>query len=176
MDFTIVSRALRSAWALGSVVVLLGCRDSLPVAPDDLVEGVVVYQDINYTAASAHISQDIKDLKDFDGPCFKSSDEFGVAEYAWNDCISSVRIAPGWRAILYRDDDFKGERLEVSQDIPNLQLAGSGTCKGGRGFNDCITSMQLFRPGTLPLVTQQHRPPGWQLLSMFFALRQFALV
>jgi len=62
----------------------------------------------------------------------------------WNDCVSSIRIAPGWRAIVFRDDDFSGQRLEVTANVPNLQLV-AGSC-GHDGLNDCITSITLFAP------------------------------
>ena len=55
-----------------------------------------------------------------------------------------VRIAPGWRAVLYRDDGFKGEQLEITADVPNLTQA-VGRCSKG-GFNDCVTSIRVFRP------------------------------
>jgi hypothetical protein len=32
-------------------------------------------------------------------------------------------VAPGWRAILFRDDDFDGDQLQVTADVPNLELA-----------------------------------------------------
>ena len=68
----------------------------------------------------------------------------GPPKFAWDDCISSIRVAPGWRATLYRNDDFNGDRLEVIGDIPNLQLA-MGRCDKF-GFNDCVTSIRVVRP------------------------------
>jgi hypothetical protein len=53
-------------------------------------------------------------------------------------------VAPGWQALLYRDDDFDGDLLRVTQDVPNLTLS-RGDCDKG-GFNDCVTSIRLIRP------------------------------
>jgi hypothetical protein len=96
---------------------------------------------------SAHVTQDIKDLKDFKGPC-ERIEYSGVpgspveTHHEWDDCISSVRVSPGWRATLYRDDEFHGDRLEVTSDTPSLQLV-PGKCDKG-GFNDCVTSIRVF--------------------------------
>ena len=134
--------------AIVAMTLFGGCQQSLPTAPSDLTTGIVVYEHANYLGDSAHITQDIGDLKDFRGPCtvYNSGSgpgDPGTTEYIWNDCISSIRVAPGWRATLYRDDDFSGDRLEVTGDVSNLQLSTS-RCDHG-GFNDCATSIRLFR-------------------------------
>ena len=126
--------------------LFLGCQNTLPLAPSELATGIVIYEHADYQGASAHITQDIKDLTDFKGPCVVSeSDASGATTttHAWNDCISSVRVAPGWWARLYRDDDFDGDRIIVTADTPNLRLA-EGRCDKG-GFNDCTTSIRLFQ-------------------------------
>jgi hypothetical protein len=118
------------------LAALSGCGMTLPGAPSDLTTGVVIYEHANYLGQSAHITKDIRDLKDVDrGPC-KTEDGSN-----WNDCISSVRIAPETRATLYRDPNFRGESFEISVDIPNLQLE-KGSCPHD-GLNDCITSIRI---------------------------------
>ena len=117
---------------------------SLPTSPSALTIGITVYEHADYRGRSGHVTSDIKDLKDFEGPCLRSTGGDDPDVYAWNDCISSIRVAPGWRATLYRDDDFHGDRLEVTADIPNLQLAMGRCAKGG--FNDCVTSIRIFGP------------------------------
>jgi len=88
----------------------------------------------------------VRDLKDFKGPCEHESSANGTSTttYDWNDCVSSFRVAPGWRVQVYRDDDFKGQSLSASQDVPNLQLV-AGSCDHD-GLNDCITSVRVFGP------------------------------
>ena len=126
--------------------MLLGCQKSLPTAPSDLVEGLIVYEHVDYGGASAHVTRDLRDLNDFTGPCLRfEGDQFGGSvTNVWNDCISSVRVAPGWQARLYRHDDFDGARLDVTTDIPDLRQV-AGPCDEG-GFNDCVSSIEVLRP------------------------------
>ena len=88
------------------LVVLLatagcGSSPSLPAAPSELESGVVVYEDANYLGESAFVAQSIPDLSDFDGPCEHDTGTSDAPEttYDWNDCISSIRVAPGTHAI-----------------------------------------------------------------------------
>ena len=132
-----------------SLLLASGHRERLPTAPSDFRGGVVIYEHANFLGASAHISNDIRDLKDVDGPCVRYETSGGVtpsttAKFSWDDCISSIRIAAGWGAVVYRDDDFKGQSLRLTADVPNLQLE-SGTCDHD-GLNDCITSIRIVPP------------------------------
>ena len=130
-----------------AAALLLGCEKTLPTAPSEFSEGIVVYQHANYLGRSAHVTSDLRDLKDFRGPCERSdtdSNGNSTTIEEWNDCISSVRVAPGWRATFYEHDGFRGDRLEVTGDMSNLQLA-PGECSHG-GFNDCTSSIRLVRP------------------------------
>jgi hypothetical protein len=133
---------VRRLLATTGVALLLACQKTFPVAPSDLTTGIIVYEHADYRGASAHITQDIADLKDFKGPCLEL-ETGATTRDVWNDCISSVRVAPGWWARLYRDDGFDGDRIIAAEDIPNLQSVTGGCEKGG--FNDCTTSIRLFR-------------------------------
>ena len=135
---------LRSVTAIIAFTLMLtGCEEhALPPAPDNLDRGISIYEDANYLGVSAQITSDIRDLKSFTGPCFHDI-EYG-AIYDWNDCVSSIHVAPAWRAIVFRDDDFSGQRLEVTADVPNLQIV-PGSCNHD-GLNDCITSIKVFAP------------------------------
>jgi hypothetical protein len=133
---------------LSSVLIcFFGCQEqsSLLTGPTALGFGIIVYEHADYTGESGHITRDIADLRDFEGPCLHfRSDTYGpTTDENWNDCISSVRVAPGWRAVLYRDKDFRGEQLEVTADVPNLRHE-PGNCDDV-GFNDCISSVRLVR-------------------------------
>ena len=140
------ARGRRQVLALGALALLLGCQTSLPTAPSELTTGVVVYEHADYQGASAHVTSDIRNLEDVKGPCVKveGSGETSSTTNLWGDCISSIRLAPGWRATLYRDDGFDGDRLDVTQDLPNLERV-AGSCSKG-GFNDCVSSIRLIRP------------------------------
>jgi len=126
------------------LALLAGCRDSLPSAPSELAAGIIVYEHANFLGASAHITEDISDLRSVKGPCFESDDTSatpGSTIDVWNDCISSVRVAPGWVATLYRDDEYFDDSITTTQDVPNLQLAPHDCPR--EGLNDCITSIRV---------------------------------
>lgn len=136
---------------VGVVLVALGaaaCQQSLPSGPSELASGITIYEDANYLGRSAHVTEDIRDLRDVRGPCeHYTSDGNGNGGgyvYNWNDCISSVRVAPGWRATLYRDDGYRDDSLEITSDTPNLQLITQHDCPKD-GLNDCVTSIRVRR-------------------------------
>ena len=128
------------------LVCLAACQDSLPMAPSDLQSGIVIYEHANYLGDSAHVTESVDDLADVKGPCIEtdtSADGSTSTTESWNDCVSSVRVAPGWTATLYRNTSYDGDKLDVTADIPNLQLS-PGDCDHD-GFNDCTTSIRVFR-------------------------------
>ena len=142
----------RSTCRRASVALLIGLSacggTELPTAPSDLVEGISIYEHANYLGESALLVDSSMHLSDFKGPCeHTSTDSNGSTSsyYDWADCISSIRITPGWRAILYRDNDYKGESIELLADAPNLQLV-SGTCDHD-GLNDCVSSIKIIPRG-----------------------------
>ena len=138
--------AARRPLALALLVCLAACQDALPTAPSDLQSGIVIYEHANYLGQSAHLTQSAANLADFKGPCVyteTSSDGSTSTSESWNDCISSVRVAPGWTATLYRNRDYDGDKLDVTGEIANLQLS-RGDCDHD-GFNDCTTSIRVFR-------------------------------
>jgi|SRR5688572_5228884 len=55
--------------------------------------------------------------------CFDSGDE--IADFGrgsgWNDRISSIRVYGVARVTLYRDINFRGDRVTVDRDIPDLR-------------------------------------------------------
>jgi hypothetical protein len=118
----------------------------LPTAPSEWTSGVVIYEHANYLGTSAAITTDVEELSRFDGPCKHEESNDGNTHtfYDWDDCISSIRVAPGWRAMIFTSADFSGARLMVTADVPNLQLV-EGRCDHD-GLNDCITSIRLLPP------------------------------
>jgi len=145
---TPVKALVRTALVIPAAILAASCVNSLPTAPSDVTTGLVIYLDANFLGPSAHITKDIADLKDYKGPCIlrdSGGPDGGTSQqHRWNDCVSSIRIASGWRATAYRDDHFKGESLEITADVPNLQLV-RGSCPHD-GMNDCITSIRVFAP------------------------------
>ena len=127
------------ACVIGVAAVSLGCSDpELPMSPDELETGVVLFEHANFRGNSAHVTSDIPDLRDFMGPCLHGDD---AAARDWNDCISSVSVAPGWRATIYRDTGYDDDFLEITGDVPNLALM-RGDCDHD-GLNDCISSIRV---------------------------------
>jgi hypothetical protein len=127
-----------SAIALGSLAP--GCTpDELPMAPSELTAGVILYEHANLLGNSAHLTADMPDLRDFRGPCLHGDD---ASSRDWNDCVSSVRVAPGWRATLYRDPDYRDDALDITADVSNLQLVRQHDCPHD-GLNDCVSSVRV---------------------------------
>jgi hypothetical protein len=55
-----------------------------------------------------------------------------------------VRVAPGWRATLYEDPNFKGWAADVGEEnVANYQLV-RGPCTRDT-FNDCASSVRVYR-------------------------------
>jgi Peptidase inhibitor family I36 len=128
-----------------AVLLLSGCMKSLPTAPSltALTSGVAIYEHADFAGDSAVVTEDLGDLKDFHGPCPGEVTSTGIGSPNWNDCMSSLKVAPGWRVTVYRDDDFDGESFDATSDVPNLALV-RGSCGKG-GLNDCITSIRVRR-------------------------------
>ncbi len=128
------------------IVVAFACNvKKLPTAPDDLTEGIVVFEDPDFKGKSAHITSDVADLESFTGPCIKyvtNSDGSTYNTYSWDNCISSVRVAPGWSTTLYGDSNYRGSTLAVSSEVADLRRV-SGRCD--EGLNDCVSSIRVSR-------------------------------
>lgn len=132
---------LVTAIALGAVAH--GCSPSeLPMAPSPFAGGIILYEHANFLGNSAHLTADIPDLGDFRGPCLHGDD---ASSRDWNDCVSSVRVSPGWRATLHRDQNYHDDALEITADVPNLQLVRGHDCSHG-GLNDCVSSVRVRQP------------------------------
>jgi len=135
--------ACRLAVAVSMAVFAHGCTaQELPMAPSDFSTGIILYEHANFLGNSAHISSDIADLRDFRGPCIHETDDGTTRD--WNDCISSVRVAPGWRATLYRAPNYRDDSLDIAGDVPNLQLVRQHDCPRD-GLNDCVSSVRVWR-------------------------------
>lgn len=125
----------------GLAVLLPSCSATeLPMSPSSFTAGIILYEHANYLGNAAHITSDVRDLRDFTGPCVHD-DGSGGASRDWNDCVSSVKLAPGWRGTIYRGTNFGDDALEIVADVPNLQLA-RGDCDHD-GMNDCVSSVRV---------------------------------
>jgi hypothetical protein len=111
-----------------------------PLGPTAVDEGIVVYIHSGFRGPSQAIATDVPNLDKVEGPCMKGDGE--STALSWDDCISSIRVMPGWGATVYRDREFKGATLELTADTLNLSAVG-GSCSGS--FNDCISSLRVHR-------------------------------
>jgi hypothetical protein len=90
-------------------------------------EGICFYERANYQGREE---------------CLRSGDEVSdISRRGLGDRISSVRVFGGARAVFYRSSNFRGERLIVDRDIPDLsRVRMEGTL---RTWNDQISSVQV---------------------------------
>ncbi|WP_173002992.1 discoidin domain-containing protein [Chitinophaga sp. SYP-B3965] len=58
----------------------------------------------------------------------------------YNDEISSLKVAPGYQAILYSNNNFAGSSLTIT---------GDNACLIDNGFNDIVSSIKVRPTGTL---------------------------
>lgn len=136
-----MSPALRAACGTSLLLLLPACGAQQQIlGPTALDEGIIIYIHADYRGSSQAIAADVRNLADVQGPCAKSDGE--STWLSWDDCISSIRVMPGWGATLYKDRDFKGSTLEVAADETNLSTI-RGSCDGN--FNDCVSSLKVYR-------------------------------
>ena len=90
-------------------------------------DGVCVYEDTNYRGRVECFDsgRDISDLG-------RSGD--------WSDRISSIRIVGDARAAAYLDVNYRGEKLMIDQDIPDLSHIH---LRNGRGWDNQISSIEV---------------------------------
>lgn len=144
--------AARGRWLAGTALLSFlatGCEEKLLLPPPaQLTSGIVVYQDLQYGGPAALVTEDVPFLRGYASPCIETDDTgddpyFSVGSRSWSNCISSVRVAAGWKATLYAGNDFKGVQVEVTADMPDLRQLPGGC--GGVGFNDCVSSIRVSR-------------------------------
>jgi hypothetical protein len=121
------------------LALLGGCGAPAPLGPSPADQGIIVYIHSGFAGTSQAVSRDVSNLSDVEGPCAEGDD---ASTLTWNDCISSVRVLPGWGATLYGDRNYRGATLEIVEDVLDLKAIG-GPCSGS--YNDCISSIRVYR-------------------------------
>jgi len=123
-----------------ALVCASGCEgDIRPIGPTPAGEGIVIYMHADFSGPSQALNVDVVDLGKVEGSC--SSGAEGEVP-TWADCVSSVRVMPGWTAVLYHKAKFQGASVKLSSDAPNLRDL-PGPCKDT--FNDCAVSIRITR-------------------------------
>jgi Peptidase inhibitor family I36 len=90
-------------------------RDNRPAR-----DRICVYEDINYGGRSQCWNAD--------------EEERNLNGRGWNDRISSIRVYGGARIEVYRDADYRGQRLRIERDSADL---------GAINWSDQISSFQV---------------------------------
>ena len=129
----------RTLSAVVLAFLLPACRTPDPLGPTPIDEGIIVYMHAGFRGTSQQIGADVRDLTRVQGPCGDSENE---EDRTWNDCISSVRVLPGWAATLYGDKDFRGGSVALTGDTIDL-AARAGSCSGN--YDDCVSSIRVYR-------------------------------
>jgi hypothetical protein len=94
--------------------------------PDKGRDRVCVYQHVNYQGNSR---------------CWDSGDDIrDLRSVGWNDGISSIRTFGRTRVAVYEDADYRGERLIVEHDIPDLTRVDADNRSN---WNDRISSLRV---------------------------------
>jgi hypothetical protein len=133
--------AMRSFLVPAGVVVALvaaGCGSLPALGPTPADQGIVIYVHADFAGPSQALNVDVPDLGKVQGSC--SHGEEGEVP-TWSDCISSVKVMPGWTATLFRDANYRGASVTVTSDTPNLRDL-SGPCDK-ESFNDCASSIRV---------------------------------
>lgn len=127
---------------MGVVVAfgIAGCGSIPALGPTPSDQGIVIYVHADFAGPAQALNVDVPDLAKVQGSC--SSGAEGEVP-TWADCISSVKVLPGWTATLYRDAKYKGASVIVTSDTPNLRDL-SGPCDKN-SFNDCVSSIRVAR-------------------------------
>ncbi len=103
---------------------------SLTVSPAP----ATIYEDISYGGASLAVTSDIPSLSVLSGPC-------GWFSNTWNDCISSIKVTPGYALVLYKDANYQGSFVVKTSDDSSLV---------DDVFNDMVSSIQVVS-GVCPI-------------------------
>lgn len=130
---------IRVLCATAFLLAVPACDHPEPLGPTPLDQGIVVFIHSDYRGTSQQVGADVTDLTKVEGPC-NIGEEGGTG--TWDNCISSIRLLPGYYARIYGDKNFRGAVLELTQDVPDLG-ALRGDCSGS--YNDCITSIRVLK-------------------------------
>jgi|SRR5688572_6511477 len=136
-----MAHAFRLCSGVVLVLTVAACSNSdfEILGPTPLDEGIVIYIHADFAGSAQALNVDVRDLTRVEGPC----SEGGEGETpSWRECVSSVRVLPGWSATFYEDEDFQGQSLTISSDILNLRDV-AGPCDDS--FNDCVRSVRVRR-------------------------------
>ena len=125
---------------LAAFILVTACADDMSsIGPTPAGEGIVIFIHADFAGPSQALNVDVPDLSKVDGACPGGAEG---ERPSWSDCISSVKVMPGWTAMLYRDRT-QGASVAVNADTPSLRDL-RGPCDKD-SFNDCVSSIRVTR-------------------------------
>jgi hypothetical protein len=131
----VLAMRTRRLVAAALALSLAGCGG--PAAPSQAPsDGIVLYEHPGFKGGSLELTSDVDNLGVIGGPCNP-----GMFYSNWNDCVSSIRVPPGWQAIIYEDPLYRGKAFTVTGDISDLEHSPDPT-----NWDDKISSVRVLRP------------------------------
>ena len=135
------------------LILLAGCggTDSMGPAPS---AGITVFARADYRGPRRTFVDDVEDLKrlvDDPQPDEEECAEKIFGQEYWTDCVSSIRVADGWWAVVYQHDTYRGDSLVVTSDIRDLSAIQRPSSDefSGWTWDETISSIRVRR-GTPP--------------------------
>jgi len=125
------SPSLHSPQPTKVIAVFGGYAGNVPSVPAT-TDVITVYKDCNYTGFSGGLT-----IGDYN---LARLNTLGVL----NDDISSLKVAQGFKAILYQDDNFSGASTTITSDNTCLNTT----------WNDKVTSIRILANGVTTLGNQ----------------------
>lgn len=130
------------------LMLLAGCEGS-PTDPAGLVPsaGILVFARADYRGPYRNFVDDVSDLKLVDDEPQPAASDCATKLFGqehWTDCVSSIRVADGWHAVVYQHDTFRGDSLTVTSDIPDLSRIPLPSDSAWT-WDDVISSIRVLR-------------------------------
>jgi Beta/Gamma crystallin len=121
-------------------VVALGCTS--PTAPSPLLEGILIYEHPRFEGTWKALTSNVDDLDDLGSAgCSQFSDSaFDLQD--WDDCISSIKVAPGWTVTIYEHPRYRGDSHTITSDVSDLE----DLARDGGDWDDRISSIRIVPP------------------------------
>ena len=94
--------ALRAALLTATAFLVPACTEPLDIlGPAPVDQGIIIYIHSEFRGTSQVLAADVSNLGRVEGPCAKEDEE--TVTLTWDDCVSSIKVMPGWGVTLYRD-------------------------------------------------------------------------
>ncbi|MEO5686629.1 MAG: peptidase inhibitor family I36 protein [Burkholderiaceae bacterium] len=129
--------ALPTSMLLTAVLAACGGGNGQPTASTDSANNAVDTAAAIATAAAAASPVCFYEHVNYQGASFCASVDSNWVGGAWNDRVSSVKVAAGYKVTLFQDINYGGKSLVLNGDTTNLVTLG---------FNDAASSFKLTAP------------------------------